>query len=180
LHSTTPVINGSKWHPHLSRKIIAPEILPLKMAEFRGKNAKIITLNGSFDLLHAGHLKILSHAYDLKDENGVFIVALNTDESVQRYKSVLRPIIPLEERLQMMAASVFVDYVTWFGEDDPIELLKVIRPDIHVNGSEYGENCIEAKTVQEGGGVISIVEKAQGLSTSTIIKKILAFGEADG
>jgi len=180
LHSITPTINGSKWHPHLSRKIIAPEILPLKMAEFREKKAIIITLNGSFDLLHAGHLKILSHAYDLKGENGIFIVALNTDDSVHRYKSVLRPIVPLEERLQMMAASFFVDYVTWFEEDNPIELLKIIRPHIHVNGSEYGENCIEAETVREGGGVVSIVEKAQGLSTSMIIEKILSLGKVDG
>ncbi|MFZ4772451.1 MAG: adenylyltransferase/cytidyltransferase family protein [Chlamydiia bacterium] len=144
------------------------------MAELKRAGKSIVTLNGSFDLAHAGHLEILSQAHDQKGDSGVLIVALNTDASIRRYKSPDRPLISLEHRLQMMAAYLFVDYVTWFEEDDPIALLKMIAPAIHVNGSEYGIDCIEADVVKQGGGKIFIVEKIEGLSSSALIQKIKA------
>jgi len=100
------------------------------------------------------------------------IVALNSDASIRAYKSPLRPIIPLEYRLQMMAALEFVSYVTWFEETNPIALLQKIEPNVHVNGAEYGSNCIEADTVKSKGGRVHIVELVPGLSTSEIIKRI--------
>jgi rfaE bifunctional protein nucleotidyltransferase chain/domain len=180
LHSTTPIINVSKWHPALKRKVLAPDTLAESIDSIREQNKKLITLNGSFDLLHAGHLEMVTQAFDLKGDDGVVLVALNTDASIRRYKSMDRPIIDLEGRLKMMASFLFVDYVTWFDQDDPIELLKICRPDIHVNGSEYGSNCIEADTVRAGGGKLFIVEKLEGLSTSSIIKKISHLGEKVG
>ena len=72
----------------------------------------------------------------------------------------------------MMAALGFVDYVTWFEETDPRLLLSKIKPDVHVNGAEYGQNCIEAPTVRQHGGRVEIVELVPGLSTSELIKKI--------
>jgi rfaE bifunctional protein nucleotidyltransferase chain/domain len=99
-------------------------------------------------------------------------MALNSDRSIQQYKSPLRPIIPLEFRLQMIAALFMVDYVTWFEETDPRNLLAKIKPDVHVNGAEYGENCIEAEVVKAGGGRVHIVSLIAGLSTSKIIEKI--------
>jgi bifunctional ADP-heptose synthase (sugar kinase/adenylyltransferase) len=72
----------------------------------------------------------------------------------------------------MLAALEFVDYVTWFDETDPRTLLQEIRPNIHVNGVEYGRNCIEADVVQANGGKLYLVELVPGLSTSYIIKKI--------
>ena len=101
-------------------------------------------------------------------------MALNSDSSIKKYKSPNRPIIPLEERLKMMAALQFVDYVTWFDETDPIALLEKIKPDVHVNGAEYGAKCIEADTVKKHGGRVEIVQLVPGLSTSEIIKKICA------
>lgn len=157
------------WAKYSKSKIIAPENLPAKIIELRAAKKKIATLNGSFDLLHAGHLHIIFEASQVGD---LLIVALNTDRSIQEYKSPLRPIIPLEYRLQMMAALGFVDYVTWFDETDPIKILNVIKPDIHVNGAEYGENCIEADTVHKHGGKIHIVQLVPGLSTSQIVEKI--------
>ncbi len=121
--------------------------------------------------MHAGHLQIILEASQVAD---VLVLALNTDRSIQQYKSPDRPIIPLEYRLQMMAALGFVDYVTWFDELDPIKILSVIKPDVHVNGAEYGENCIEAETVRSNGGRIHIVQLVPGLSTSQILKKIQA------
>lgn len=121
--------------------------------------------------MHAGHLEIIYQASLVAD---ILIVALNSDSSIKKYKSPNRPIIPLEERLKMMAALQFVDYVTWFDETDPIALLEKIKPDVHVNGAEYGAKCIEADTVKKHGGRVEIVQLVPGLSTSEIIKKICA------
>lgn len=158
-----------QWSTVYKHKVIAPPDLESTCQKLRQDNQKIVTLNGSFDLLHAGHLQIIFEAKQMGD---VLIVALNTDDSIRRYKSPKRPIIPLEYRLQMMAALSFVDFVTWFNETDPCALLSLIKPDIHVNGAEYGANCIEAETVRAHGGKIHIVSLVPGLSTSAIIRKI--------
>jgi D-glycero-beta-D-manno-heptose 1-phosphate adenylyltransferase len=160
---------ASSWSSAFKHKVINPANLNDKIAEIRSKKSKIATLNGSFDLMHAGHLHIIYEASQAAD---VLIVALNTDASVKKYKSADRPIIPLEYRLQMMAAIEFVDFVTWFDETDPIRILSEIKPDVHVNGAEYGENCIEADVVKKHGGKIHIVSLVPGLSTSQILKKI--------
>lgn len=154
----------------LENKIIAPEHLEKKLAEIRARNQTIATLNGSFDLLHAGHLEMI---YQASLQGDVLLVALNSDASIQAYKSPDRPIIPLEYRLQLMASLEFVDYVTWFHELDPRNFLSLVKPDVHVNGAEYGENCIEASVVKASGGRIHIVDLVPGLSTTTIIQKIV-------
>ncbi len=164
-----PSLKNSSLHAHLGRKWIVPDLLSQKIEQIRREGLSIATLNGSFDLLHAGHLEIIHQASLQAD---ILIIGLNTDASIQSYKNPLRPIIPLEYRKQMMAALEYVDYVTWFSETDPREMLKVIRPDVHVNGAEYGENCIEAEVVKEGGGRLHIVSLVPGLSTSQIVKKI--------
>jgi rfaE bifunctional protein nucleotidyltransferase chain/domain len=164
-----PSSSLAQWSTAYQDKVIHPSQLTNQVEALRAHNKKIATLNGSFDLLHAGHLQIIFEASQVGD---VLIVALNTDCSIQQYKSPKRPIIPLEYRLQMMAALEFVDYVTWFEETDPRRLLSVIKPDVHVNGAEYGENCIEAETVRSHGGRIHIVQLVPGLSTSAIIRKI--------
>jgi D-glycero-beta-D-manno-heptose 1-phosphate adenylyltransferase len=170
--SSTPSRFAPKlWSSAYQNKVILPSTIAQRVDELRSQKKTIATLNGSFDLMHAGHLQIIFEASQVGD---ILIVALNTDRSIQQYKSPKRPIIPLEYRLQMMAALEFVDYVTWFDETDPRPLLSIIKPDIHVNGAEYGENCIEADTVRSYGGKIHIVQLVPGLSTSAILKKILA------
>ena len=153
----------------LQKKLIEPADLEVKVASLRARKLSIATLNGSFDLLHAGHLFIIHEASKQADR---LIVALNSDISIQRYKSPNRPIVPLQYRLEMMAALEFVDFVTWFEEIDPRPLLGRIKPDVHVNGAEYGANCIEAETVLTNGGRLHIVEKIPSLSTSNIIDRI--------
>lgn len=98
--------------------------------------------------MHAGHLYILSEA---KKQADVLIVALNSDRSIQKYKEKNRPIIPLQQRMELMAALCMVDYVTWFDETDPRNILDVIKPDVHVNGIEYKDNCIEKEVVEKNG-----------------------------
>jgi len=155
--------------PWLDRKLVRPEHLENWSQSMKEGNLKIATLNGSFDLLHAGHLHMI-HLASLQAD--ILIVALNSDSSIKAYKSPLRPIITLQNRLSMMAALEFVDFVTWFDETDPRDLLKKIAPHVHVNGAEYGSQCIEAEVVKEGGGQVHIVELIPGLSTSLIIEKI--------
>lgn len=159
----------SPWVAYSKQKIISPKEISHLVQKLRGEGRTIATLNGSFDLMHAGHLHIIYEASKTAD---ILIVALNTDASIQKYKSIQRPIIPLEYRQQMMAAIEFIDYVTSFDEIDPRQLLSIIKPDVHVNGIEYGENCIEAETVKKFGGKIHLVDRIPGLATSEILKKV--------
>lgn len=157
------------WSEESKQKVVEPGHLEELVQKLRKNQKKIVTLNGSFDLLHAGHLQII---YEASLQGDVLILALNTDSSIKRYKSEKRPIIPLLYRVEMMTALSFVDYVTWFDETDPRALLEKIRPDVHVNGSEYGPNCIEAEVVKKHGGRVYIVSKIPGLSTSAVIEKV--------
>lgn len=148
-------------------KRLRPEELGSLRERCPGKT--IATLNGSFDLMHAGHLEIIYAASQTAD---ILVVALNSDSSIKQYKSPTRPIIPLDYRLRMMSALAFVDYVTWFDETDPRNLLRTIRPDVHVNGADWGADCIESAVVKEIGAKLTIISLVPGLSTSMIIQKI--------
>lgn len=152
------------------KKCVNKSDLPGLCDKLRKEGKTIGTINGSFDLVHAGHLQILFEASRQAD---IFIVALNSDESIKQYKSPKRPIIPLEYRMQMLSAFYFVDYVTSFDETEPMDILSLIKPDVHSNGSEYGQDCIEREEVEKHGGKIHVVDLIEGLSTSKIIEKIL-------
>jgi rfaE bifunctional protein nucleotidyltransferase chain/domain len=150
-------------------KNIHPDFLAEKIKQLKNQGLSIATINGSFDLLHAGHLYIL---FEAKKQADILLVALNSDQSIKRYKSSDRPIIDLSNRMLMLSAIEWVDYVTFFEEDDPRAILEKIAPDVHVNGAEYGQNCIEKATVEHLGGRLHLVDRVEGLSTSNIIKKI--------
>lgn len=135
----------------------------------RHESKKVVTTNGSFDILHAGHVKSLEES---KEQGDVLIVGINSDASVKRYKGVNRPIIPEADRAYLVAALECVDYVFLFDEDDPREFLKQLRPDIHTNSEEYGSNCVEADVIKENDGELYLIKKIPGLSTSAIIEKI--------
>lgn len=164
-----PLTSALLWSDAYKAKTIEPNQLPQQVAHLRQAEKTIVTLNGSFDLMHAGHLQII---FEASQQGDCLIVALNTDHSISQYKGPHRPIIPLEYRLQMMAALTFVDYVTWFDETDPRRILSLIKPDVHVNGAEYGDQCIEAETVRAHGGRLYLVPRIPGLATSSIISKI--------
>ncbi len=152
-----------------NRLVPRDALAPLsKQLKARGK--RVVSLNGSFDLLHAGHLHILEEAARQGD---ILVVGLNSDASVKRYKSPGRPIISQEHRARMLLALRSVDFVHIFDEDVPMPFLEELEPDVHVNGSEYGAECIEAETVKRHGGRIHIVDKVPGLSTSEVIGRIL-------
>lgn len=159
----------TSWEEMAQSKILSLDRLLERLHSQRKAGATIATLNGSFDLLHAGHLYILFEASKTAD---ILVVAVNTDASVKRYKSPKRPIIPLQYRMEMLSALSFIDFITWFDEDDPRVLLNKIKPDVHVNGAEYTENCIEAETVRQNGGRLSLVPRIPGLATSQILSTI--------
>lgn len=132
---------------------------------------KIVTINGSFDLLHYGHVYCLEKA---KERGDVLIVGLNSDYSIHQYKGSDRPIISEKYRTAMIAALECVDYVTLFDETVPMQFVEGIKPDVHVNSAEYGYECIERPIVEKGGGKIYVIPKINDLSTSAIVKKLVA------
>lgn len=162
------------WKEYSQTKIIQPDKLAEFVAHLRTQKKTLATLNGSFDLLHAGHLYMLFEASKKAD---ILIVAVNSDESVRAYKDPCRPIIPLAYRMEMLTALACVDYVTWFDETDPCAILETIHPDVHVNGKEYGEACVEAALIKKYGGRLHLVERIEGLSTSAIVKTIQGLKE---
>jgi D-glycero-beta-D-manno-heptose 1-phosphate adenylyltransferase len=163
-------VKSNLFKSFVSKKFVTPELLEKKVLLIREEGRTIATLNGSFDLLHPGHLEMI---YQASLQADILIVGLNTDKSIRGYKGEKRPIVPLEQRMEMMGALSMVDYVTYFDELDPIVMLGKIRPDVHVNGTEYGADCIEAEVVRENGGKVHVVSLVPGLSTSTLIRKIV-------
>ena len=153
------------------RKVLSKKQLRSTVKKFRRQKKIIVTTNGSFDILHAGHIYVLKKAKSLGD---VLIVGLNSDISVRKYKSNDRPIINQKARAALLEAIEFVDYIYIFSEINPIEFLEIVRPDIHVNSAEYGRDCIEAPTVKKYGGRLVLIPKKHGLlSTTEIINKII-------
>jgi D-beta-D-heptose 7-phosphate kinase / D-beta-D-heptose 1-phosphate adenosyltransferase len=135
----------------------------------KGQGKRCVTVNGSFDVLHSGHLYMLRES---KRQGDVLFVGLNSDASVRSYKGNGRPIVPQEQRAEMLLALRMVDYVHIFDETVPMPFIDAVRPDVHVNGSEYGEECIEAPLVRSLGARLHIVGRLPNLSTSEILHKL--------
>lgn len=133
------------------------------------KGVRVFT-NGCFDILHRGHVDYLCRARDLGD---YLIVALNTDESVQRLKGPERPVQTLEDRMFIMASLACVDVVGCFDEGTPEALLQLLRPEIHVKGGDYRpDDMPEKKVIDAYGGRITILPFITGRSTTGIIHRI--------
>lgn len=127
--------------------------------------------NGVFDVLHRGHIAVLSEAAKQGDK---LIVALNSDASVKRLKGASRPINNEEDRALMMAALVMVDAVIIFEDDTPLQLIKELLPDVLVKGGDYTEDTIVgASEVNANGGKVVVVPLEEGYSTTGTIKKII-------
>jgi rfaE bifunctional protein nucleotidyltransferase chain/domain len=144
-----------------------------QIAQFRTAGKKMVFTNGCFDILHAGHVHYLEAASQLGDG---LLVALNTDESVQRLeKSPARPLQSSNSRSRVMAALGFVTGVVLFNEDTPKEIIEYITPHILVKGADYAiENIVGANWVLQHGGEVKTLEFVPGYSTTQIEKKILA------
>jgi D-beta-D-heptose 7-phosphate kinase/D-beta-D-heptose 1-phosphate adenosyltransferase len=137
---------------------------------YREQGKRVVFTNGCFDILHRGHVTYLSHAKMLGD---VLIVAVNSDASVGRMKGPTRPIVPLEDRLQVLAAMSCVDHVIAFEEDTPVALIDAVRPDVFVKGGDYTRETLpEAPLVESLGGCVEILPFVEDRSTTGIIERI--------
>jgi len=126
--------------------------------------------NGVFDLLHPGHIDVLTAARKTAD---VLVVGVNSDDSVRRLKGPDRPVRSAAERALVLAAIECVDLVVVFPEDTPLELVKVLKPDVIVKGGDYTESTIVgAIEVKAWGGKVVVVPLTPGQSTSDIIRKL--------
>ena len=150
------------------KKILSREELKRQTEAWRARNEKIILTNGAFDLLHVGHIRYLRGAKQL---GGKLIVAVNSDESVRALKGAGRPVLPENERAEIVAALSDVDAVVIFPEHDVRPLIREIRPDVHAKGTDYTPDSVpECDTVIECGGRVEIVGDPKDHSTSQIIR----------
>lgn len=127
----------------------------------------IVTCNGSFDILHTGHLQRLKEA---RAQGDVLIVCLNSDRSVRAYKGPGRPINKQAVRTKNLTDLDCVDYLVVFDELNPKRILSMIKPDIHCVGRDWGKNCVEREVVEKNGGRIYVAKWLKGFSTSDIAK----------
>ena len=149
------------------QKIISPEKIKKQLSHL--KKEKLVFTNGCFDILHYGHLCYLNEAKNLGE---ILIVALNSDESMQKIKK-RKPYMILEHRLAIIAALEFVDYVTWFVEETPQKLLEEICPSVLVKGGDYTiKQVVGGNFVKSYGGEVYVVSHQKNISSSLLIKKI--------
>jgi len=153
-------------------KIVDRATLRQRAEEWRRAGERITLANGCFDLLHVGHVRYLHAAKQL---GGRLVVAINSDDSVRALKGEGRPLMPAEERAEILAALADVDAVVIFRERDVRALLREIRPDVQAKGTDYTADSVpEADTVREYGGRVAIVGDPKNHSASEIIRTRLA------
>lgn len=151
------------------KRIERAELAPLGQ-RLRAEGRRTVFTNGCFDVLHVGHLRYLQQA---REQGDVLILGVNSDASVQALKGPARPIVPEEERLEMLAGLACVDYVTLFSEPTPNTVIELLQPDIHVKGGDYTEDQLpEAALVRAYGGEVRIMPLVPGRSTTDIVRRI--------
>lgn len=138
--------------------------------KLKQENKKVVFTNGCFDLIHSGHVDYLVKAKEMGD---VLILALNTDESIRRIKGDKRPILKQDERAFIVSNLKPVDYVTFFNEDTPANIIDELIPDILVKGADWAiDKIIGRETVESNGGEVKTIRFVNDQSTSNIIKII--------
>lgn len=150
--------------------ILSRKELVTRINADRKNGSRIILANGCFDVLHVGHVRYLAGARELGD---VLVVGVNSDEQVVRLKGPGRPVLPAEERAEIVAALEPVTYVTVFDEPTVEELLLALKPDVHAKGTDYTEDTVpERNVVRSYGGKVAIVGDPKDHSTSAILARL--------
>lgn len=152
-------------------RVLSLAELPGVRADLRERGLKLAFANGHFDLLHVGHLRYLQAA---KEAGEVLLVGINSDNSVERLKGPGRPIVPAEERAELLAGLSAVDYVVIFRGDSPAELLAELQPEVHCKGTDYGspERVPEFQVVHSYGGQTLLVGDPKDHSTRDLIARV--------
>ena len=155
----------------LNRKIVSRAELRQLVADWRHTGERVTLANGFFDLLHVGHVRYLHAAREL---GGKLIVAVNSDASATALKGEGRPVVPAEERAEILAALADVDAVVVFSESDVRAIIRDIRPDFHAKGTDYTVDSVpERDQVEACGGRVVIVGDPKDHSASEIIRSRL-------
>ena len=150
--------------------ILSREELVARINAERKNGARVVLANGCFDVLHVGHVRYLAGARELGD---VLVVGVNSDEQVARLKGPGRPILPENERAELVAALESVSYVTVFNEPTVEELLLALKPDVHAKGTDYTVDSVpERDVVRSYGGRVAIVGDPKDHSTSAILARL--------
>ena len=151
-------------------KIINSDNLVLKVSQWKKNKMKVAFTNGCFDILHLGHLEILTKSKEFGDR---LIVAVNSDESVRKLKGKERPVNDFLTRSHMLASFSFVDYVVEFSDDTPIKLIQKIKPNFLIKGGDYQKKDIVGNDIVSSyGGETIIIPLIDGLSSTNTINKI--------
>ena len=158
-------------------KLLHLEELLAELGPQRQAHKRIVFTNGCFDLMHAGHVSYLLTA---RQQGDLLVIGLNSDRSVRAIKGPARPIVEQAMRAQVLEALECVDYITIFDEPDPLQLILAVRPDVLVKGADWEENqIIGASEVEASGGRVVRVPLVPDISTSEIIRRILASQPAE-
>lgn len=137
----------------------------------RDGGKKLVTTNGCFDILHAGHIQYL---YEARSQGNLLVVGINADATVRKLKGEGRPLQNEVDRCLIVSSLEMVDAVFVFSEDDPRGFIEVLKPDIHVKGGDYSADIIERSTVERYGGRVQIVSFVDGRSTTALINQMNA------
>ena len=158
-------------YPNLiQNKVYSTDAIIHQVRRWRLLSKRIVFTNGCFDILHQGHIEVLSDAAALGD---ILLVGANTDASVTKLKGPHRPVNNENFRAMMLASLTIVDGVILFCEDTPLDLIKLIMPDVLVKGGDYTvDKIVGAKEVLAAGGEVKIVPLVNGYSTTALIEKI--------
>ena len=160
----------------MDAKIIAYDSIKHICDDLRRSSRQIVFTNGCFDLLHVGHVRYLAKA---KSAGDVLIVGLNSDESVVTIKGPLRPIVSQTDRAEVLAGLASVDYVVIFHQDNPLELIQLVRPDILVKGADWPEEeIVGAEFVKSNGGQVVRIAFESEISTTRMINRIRSLGKS--
>lgn len=153
-----------------SRVIIDPPRLERVTSALKKRGKRIVLTNGVFDMLHAGHLRLLSDARALGD---ALIVAINSDDSTRAIKGADRPVIPQFARARLITSLRYVDYCYIFPETDPMKALGIVKPDVLAKGADYSlEQIVGADFVRGYGGDVVRLPLVMGWSTTSMIRTI--------
>ena len=153
-----------------AQRVVTREELIERVAAAKADGARVVFANGCFDVLHVGHVRYLTGARELGD---VLVVGINSDEQVAIQKGAGRPVLPADERAEIVAALEPVTYVTIFNEPTVTELLLALKPDVHAKGTDYTTDTVpERDVVRSYGGQVAIVGDPKDHSTSAIIARL--------
>jgi D-beta-D-heptose 7-phosphate kinase/D-beta-D-heptose 1-phosphate adenosyltransferase len=161
---------GGEFMLDAADKVLDRQSLKEKVATLRQEGRRVVFTNGCFDLLHIGHVRYLQTA---RKQGDCLIVAVNSDQSVRLIKEAGRPIVPEEQRAEIVAALESVDWVTLFDEPDPLPLIKLLSPDVLVKGADWPEDeIVGASEVKAAGGQVLSVPLEEGISTTAVMERI--------